>query len=168
MQKIKLKASATLIPVPTTIKAKKGDYLVINDENEIVVIDNKTFQALTRAEFVAWPGRAKMELHPPQVPRSSKQPSLNKTEKVKKLRETLLELLRQDLTTTAIMKKMLKSRPYVHDQYNSVYHALEHLRKDGLVESINIGTAKRPALLWGLKKGPKLVHPVHEESQING
>lgn len=155
MQKIHLNASATVIPVTNAIRAKKGDYLLVKDEGDIHVIDNKIFQALTRTELVTNPKSSSVQ-----------NSNVLKTETFlnrEELSEVILGCLKQDdFTTTALMETMLGTqKPYNSYKYNKIWSALAALKKQGIIQSIKIDVDEkgnkisRPVSLWGLPKSSK-------------
>jgi len=151
MHKINLNTSATVVPVTNAIRAKKGDYLFVKDEGDIVVIDNKTFQALTKTELVVKMGTDKVS--------NGTSEGLNGSFLDQDILNTkILNNLEDPITTTDLMKEMLGPKlPYNKVEYKRVYHSLGRLKNAGKIESVLVDDEynkelKRPVHLWGLRK----------------
>lgn len=125
MHKIKLQASAIAIPVHSSIHAKKGDHLFVQDSGEIIVIDRPTYLALAKADLIT--------IKKPKASPSVIELVSDKT----KLKQKILEVLEEDSTTSTLMNKILGSHK-PREYYDKVYNALESLEKRGFIEHVQV------------------------------
>jgi len=141
--------TATVIPVNHTLHAKRGDYLFVTENNEIKVVDGKTFQALK-----AISNEQNLIL--------KEQYAQKKAQELFPCKNELRDLVYQTLlsypsgsTTGEIMGRLLSTKPGAHNKaaYNKVYHALDWLERHRKIEKIRVknnnGEMER---LWAVEK----------------